>query len=151
MNRHHFISYSSADAADFALRLCDELVQGPPSIPVWLDDRELVAGTDWDEQIVEAIRDCGSLIFVMTRDSVTPNSVCKEEWTRALKYKKPIIPILPHPDAEMPFRLSSRQHINFAGAFDPALARLRNDLFDALAVVDSAGALKEVRAAAAGE
>jgi tetratricopeptide (TPR) repeat protein len=128
MNRHHFISYSSADAQDFALRLCDELAQGPPPIPVWLDKRELVAGSDWDDQIVEAIRDCASVIFVMTRDSVTSKSVCKKEWTRALKYKKPIIPILLHPDAEMPFSLEPRQHIDFTGAFDPALARLRNDL-----------------------
>ena len=128
MNRHHFISYSSADAQDFVLRLCDELIQGPPPIPVWLDKRELVAGSDWDDQIVEAIRDCASVIFVMTRDSVTSKSVCKKEWTRALKYKKPIIPILLHPDAEMPFSLEPRQHIDFTGAFDPALARLRNDL-----------------------
>ena len=128
MNRHHFISYSSADAQDFALRLCDELTQGPPPIPVWLDKRELVAGGDWDDQIVEAIRDCASVIFVMTRDSVTSKSVCKKEWTRALKYKKPIIPILLHPDAEMPFSLEPRQHIDFTGAFDPAMARLRNDL-----------------------
>jgi tetratricopeptide (TPR) repeat protein len=128
MNRHHFISYSSADAQDFALRLCDELAQGPPTIQVWLDKRELVAGSDWDDQIVEAIRDCASVIFVMTRDSVTSKSVCKKEWTRALKYKKPIIPILLHPDAEMPFSLEPRQHIDFTGAFDPALARLRNDL-----------------------
>jgi len=105
MNRYHFISYSSADARDFALRLCDELAQGPPPIPVSLDKRELVAGSDWDDQIVEAIRDCASVIFVMTRDSVTSKSVCKKECLR---------------------------------------------LFDALAVVDSAGVLKEVRAAAAG-
>jgi len=115
MNRHHFISYSSADAQDFALRLCDELAQGPPPNPVWLDKRELVAGGDWDDQIVEAIRDCASVIFVMTRDSVTSKSVCKKEWTRALKYKKPIIPILLHPDAEMPFSLEPRQHVDFKG------------------------------------
>lgn len=128
MNRRHFISYSSADAKDFALRLCDALTSGPPSIPVWMDKRELIAGTDWDDQIVEAIRACASVLFVMTRDSVTSKSVCKKEWTRALKYKKPIIPILLHPDAEMPFGLEPRQHIDFTGAFNPALARLRNDL-----------------------
>ena len=128
MNRHHFVSYSSADAFDFALQLCDALIAGPPSIQVWLDKRELVAGTDWDEQIVEAIRDCESVIFVMTSDSVAANSVCKQEWTRALKYKKPVIPVLLHSDAEMPFRLEPRQYIDFTGEFDQALARLRNDL-----------------------
>jgi tetratricopeptide (TPR) repeat protein len=142
MNRHHFVSYSSADAFDVALQLCDALIAGPPSIPVWLDKRELVAGMDWDEQIVEAIRDCDSVIFVMTRDSVAANSVCKQEWTRALKYKKPVIPILLHSDAEMPFRLEPRQHIDFTIEFDQALARLRNDL---RRLASPAGVLQEMK------
>ncbi|MBL7091104.1 TIR domain-containing protein [Acidovorax sp.] len=128
MPTHHFISYSSADALDFALKLCDTLIAGPPSISAWLDKRELKPGQDWDEQIVEAIRACDSLLFVMTPDSVEPLSVCKQEWTRALKYKKPIVPILLHRDAEMPFRLGSRQYVDSTGAFEPALARLRTHL-----------------------
>jgi tetratricopeptide (TPR) repeat protein len=128
MKPHHFISYSSADAFDFAVKLCDELASGPPALPVWMDKRRLVAGEDWDEQLVEAIRTCESVIFVMTRDSVASNSVCKQEWTRALSYKKPIIPVRLHPDAEMPFRLEPRQLIDFSGNFDQALARLRKDL-----------------------
>jgi tetratricopeptide (TPR) repeat protein len=97
---------------------------------------------DWDEQIVEAIRDCDSVIFVMTRDSIAVNSVCKQEWTRALKYKKPVIPILLHSDAEMPFRLEPRQHIDFTIEFDPALARLRNDL---RRLASPAGVLQEMK------
>jgi tetratricopeptide (TPR) repeat protein len=128
MTGHYFISYSSVDGADFALRLCDALIAGPPSIPAWLDKRELRPGEDWDEQIVEAIRACEGLLFVMTRDSVEPQSVCKNEWTRALKYKKPIVPIRLHRAAEMPFRLGVRQHIDFSGEFEPALARLRTHL-----------------------
>ena len=142
MNRHHFISYSHADADEFALRLCDALTAGPPSIPVWMEKRRMVGGTDWDEQLVEAIRDCDSLIFVMTRDSVASNSNCKQEWTRALKYKKPIIPILLHADAEMPFRLEPRQFIDFTGAYEPALARLRTSLQH---LASSAGKLQELK------
>src|SRR5262245_11767060 len=128
MTGHHFISYSSIDAQDFAFQLYDKLLAGPPSIPVWLDKRELQPGRDWDEPIAQAIRICESLLFVMTRDSVKANSICKKEWTRALKYKKPIIPLLCHRDVEMPFRLEPREYIDFTGAFEPALAKLRDHL-----------------------
>lgn len=142
MSHHHFISYSVADAKDFALRLCDMLIAGPPEMPVWIDKREFVAGPAWDKQIVEAIRDCDSMIFVMTRDSVESNSNCNQEWTRALKYKKPIIPILLHDDAEMPFRLEPRQYVDFTGAFEPALARLRQSL---QYLASPAGVLQEMK------
>jgi len=125
---HHFISYSEVDAKDFVARLVDELMIGPPPINVWLDKRELRPGLDWDEQIFEGIKACESLLFVMSRDSVTPNSVCKKEWTCALKYNKPVIPLRLHVDAELPFRLEPRQFIDFSDAFEPALAQLRNQL-----------------------
>jgi len=128
MSNNHFISYSSVDAQEFAFKLYDSLLAGPPSIPVWLDKRELHAGQDWDKQIVEAIRICDSMMFVMTHDSVEDESVCKLEWTRALKYKKAIVPLLLQPGAEMPFRLESRQYIDFTGDFDTGLARLRSHL-----------------------
>ena len=125
MPDHFFISYSSADALPFSLKLADNLLAGPPIFPIWFDKRHLRPADDWDEQIVEAIRACKALIFVMTPDSVTDRSICKQEWTRALRYKKPIIPVLAAPDAEMPFRLEPRQRINFMSAYDSALAQLR--------------------------
>ena len=129
MAGHHFISYSRLPEAEtFAFRLYDALQAGPPSHAVWLDQRDLNPATDWDEQIVEALRTCNSLLFVMTRDSVEPQSGCKLEWTRALKYKKPVVPLLLHRDAEQPFGLGNRQHIDFSGDFPPALARLRDYL-----------------------
>ena len=128
MSEFFFISYSSVDGKDFALKLADELAAGPPAIPVWLDKRTLRPGEDWDEQVVEAIKTCKGMIFVMSADSVRPDSVCKNEWVRALKYKKPVIPLLLHRDAELPFRLGSREYIDFSGSFDTALARLRKHL-----------------------
>jgi tetratricopeptide (TPR) repeat protein len=130
----HFISYSSADGEGFALRLRDALEAGPPPTPVWLDRRDIQPGQDWDTEISEALKACLSLLFVMTRDSVEDASVCKREWTRALKYKKPIVPVKLHADAEMPFRLDPRQHVDFTRAlgsdeeFNSALARLRQHL-----------------------
>lgn len=142
MDEHFFVSYSAVDAADFALTLANKLVAGPPSCPVWVDKRDLRPGEDWDEQIVEALRTCRGLLFVMTADSVSPESVCKQEWVRALKYQKPVIPLLLHSDAELPFRLGSRQFIDFSGDINTGLAQLR----DHLAWTSTpAGVLQELR------
>lgn len=128
MSDHIFISYSSADASDFAIKLTLELQSRTPMFHVWLDKNEIDPGRDWDTQIVEGIRDCRALAFIMTRDSVEDHSVCKQEWTRALKYKKPIVPLRLQRDAEMPFRLEPRQFIDFSGDFDMALAKLQKYL-----------------------
>jgi tetratricopeptide (TPR) repeat protein len=123
---HFFVSYSRVDGETHAIRLADRLTAGPPSIDTWLDRRRLQPGIDWDDQIVEALRTCAGLLFVMTEDSVGPRSECKKEWTRALKYKKPVIPLLFHPDAELPYRLEPREYIDFASSFEAGLARLRD-------------------------
>ena len=45
-----------------------------------------------------------------------------------MKYKRPVIPVRLHSGAELPFRLSSRQFVDFSDSFDTGLARLRNHL-----------------------
>jgi tetratricopeptide (TPR) repeat protein len=127
MSGYHFLCYSPADAKEFAEKLYDTLMAGPPPVELWMDVHDERPG-DWEPQIVEALGGCKSLIFLMTPDSVDDLSKCKNEWTRALKYKKPIIPLLLQSDAEIPFRLGSREYVDFTGNFDQAVSRLRNHL-----------------------
>src|SRR5215472_13680363 len=128
MSGCYFVSYSRVDAEAFARQLADELVAGPPSYEVWLDVRDARPGPDWDTQIRDAIQACRGVLFLMTADSVRDHSVCKTEWVWALKYKKPVIPLRVEADAELPFRLSSREYLDFSGDFDVGLARLRTYL-----------------------
>jgi tetratricopeptide (TPR) repeat protein len=128
MGGPYFVSYSRAEAAEFVLQLADRLVAGPPSYGVWLDVRDVRPGVDWDDQIRDAIQTCRGLLFVMTKDSVQDHSVAKAEWVWALKYKKPVIPLRVDADAGLPFRLSSRQYIDFSDGFDVGLAQLRTYL-----------------------
>lgn len=122
---HYFVSYSRIDGAEFAVKLADQLAAGPPSYAVWLDKRDAEPGPDWDNQIRDAIQACRGLLFLMTNDSVQDHSGSKLEWAWALQYKKPVIPLRLDADAGLPFRLSSRQYIDFSGGFDAGLARLR--------------------------
>ena len=87
-----FLSYSSVDGDEFATKLADALADGVPPVRVWGDWRDLRPGENWHEQIVEAIRECDTLLFVMTRDSVRADSVCTQEWIRARRYKSPSYP-----------------------------------------------------------
>ncbi|QDU39615.1 Tetratricopeptide repeat protein [Maioricimonas rarisocia] len=142
MSGHHFLSYSRADAGDFADKLFDGLQNGIPPVEVWMDRRCLHPGPSFDSQLAEAIRRCKTLLFVMSYDSVEETSVCKSEWLWALKYKKPVVPLLLHSGLEPPFLLGARQMLDCTRGAVEAVPRLRDHL---LWLDTDEGRLEEVR------
>jgi len=120
----HFISYSHVDGGDFAQRLCHALRDGSPSEDVFIDT-DLPLGEEWDFEVSDAIDECETVLFVMTRDSVRRQSMCIPELDRALDFKKTIIPLRLHPDARKPLLLGTRQWLDIGDDFEAAVDRLR--------------------------
>ena len=110
----YFICYSPLDGGEIAVMLADRLIAGPPSIPVWVDQRDLQPGVDRYAEVVQALKDCRGVLYLVTGDSADPNCPCTQEWIRALKYKKAIIPLMFNSEAELPFRLEPREPVRFA-------------------------------------
>jgi hypothetical protein len=118
MGNHYFISYSTLDASDFATLLCETL--GKRGFKVWRDRNRLGGGDDFEEEIVQAIRTCQGVLFLLSEDSVRFQSYCRHELSRAIRYKKPVVPLLIHPRCETPLHLEGRHHIDFTGGFETA-------------------------------
>ncbi len=123
-----FIIHSSTDARGFATRLTAALEGGHPPIPVWLDQRDMRRGIDFDLQIEGALKSCRLVLYLMTPDSIIPTSVCWDECSRALSYSKIVIPLLMKENVPAPSRLRDRQKIDFTDSFDLGVARLREHL-----------------------
>jgi tetratricopeptide (TPR) repeat protein len=127
---HCFISYSNAESepatTGFAFKLADKLKAGPPSIDIWIDNRSMNPGENWDKQVSNAIKSCKCFLFIVSPDSVSDNCICCDEWDFALRYKKPVIPLLLYKGVEVPFRLGRRKFIDFTGDFETKLSELRN-------------------------
>ncbi|MBK9600922.1 MAG: hypothetical protein IPO36_03625 [Anaerolineales bacterium] len=85
---HCFISYSTADALEFARKLANELEGGEhPFTSLGLINEILTPARDWDDEIVDGF----VLQMHVVRDDRRQHregSVCKDEWTWALKFKK---------------------------------------------------------------
>ncbi len=127
MSGHCFLSYSRIDGQALALSLYDALKGGPERFGVWMDHYDLGPG-DWPDQIEESIATCDSLLLLITPDSVSRSSNCREEWSYAIRCKKPVIPLIANLDVEVPYRLQNRQYVDLVTSFDSGLAKLRQYL-----------------------
>ena len=86
---HVFVSYSKKNK-DYVLKLVEKLLD--EGFDVWIDNRRLRSSDDWWRSIVEALRDCGAVVVVLTPESDASEWV-QLEVTLAMKYKKQRFPI----------------------------------------------------------
>lgn len=93
---HIFISYSRFDR-DYADQLADSLLS--QGYNVWIDTDQLRASEDWWKSIVLALKTCEAFIVIMTPHSDRSRWV-QRELTLALKYDKPVFPLLLEGDPE---------------------------------------------------
>src|SRR5579871_6533034 len=124
-----FLSYTSLDRAR-ALALADVLEAA--GIRVWLDRRNLVGGTSWDAEIVQAIKDCTVFLVLASVHAVTSPNV-KQELRLAWEEQRPALPLLLEPVTfpdEMRYILTGRQWVEL---LDRPEAEVRRDLLRALA------------------
>ena len=125
---YHFISYSRVDAVVFGAGLRQALLDAEPPIHTWFDQFDLPPGADAEEAISQAVRDCESLLLVLTGEGADPTSA--GEWHRALKYRKPILLLKVHTSAAVPEELANRVVIDFAGDYVAAATELRRRLLE---------------------
>ncbi|NWF70123.1 MAG: TIR domain-containing protein [Chloroflexi bacterium] len=91
-----FISYRSLDfaAVDAIVTRLKSLTHADhtPVYHVWQDKRDIPAGHDWWQSIVEAISACHVFLFMVSQESVR-SPICQEELRYARRRNRPVIPI----------------------------------------------------------
>ena len=70
-----FFSYSRADQ-DFALKLADDLRNN--NIAIWFDQLDIPTGSLWDLEIEKALKNCDTLIVIISTNSVKSKNVLDE-------------------------------------------------------------------------
>jgi TolB-like protein len=116
-----FISYSSKDR-ESALDLVERLRAGGND--VWIDGAELSGALNWSSEIVQAINDCTTFIFLISSNSATSHN-CAKEVLLASEKQKNILPIV-------------LEETSLPVIFEYALAGLQRVRFDASEQIDAA-------------
>ena len=87
--RKIFISYNRKNE-DFAKFLCDDIEALGHTV---LIDQKLFGGKEWWDQILEMIRECDLLAFVLSLETLN-STACKLECSYGAELGKPILPVL---------------------------------------------------------
>jgi len=108
MGNHVFICHAREDK-DFVLKLAANL-KGR-GVPVWLDQWDIPAAADWDQNIDDAIYDCAKFLIVLSPTAVASPEV-RGELRTALDEHKPILPVV-YQKCRIPRQLRTIQYVDF--------------------------------------
>ena len=126
--RYTFVCYAHDDA-DFARALTRAMTEH--GLSMWLDI-DIVPGADWDRTIDERLRECATVLIVLSPAAVASAEV-RGELRAALTLDKPIVPLLYQP-CEIPRQLQNVQYLDFTtvgarvDAYDAVAAALSSSL-----------------------
>jgi WD40 repeat protein len=120
-----FISYTRKDGAAFAAKLYSDLEEA--GFTPWMDRTQLDPGVSWATEIESAIDRCAKMITILSVGYIDSN-ICRAEHMRALRKRKPVIPLLIDRDADRPLHLETLNRIDFSPAanYSSAFANLIN-------------------------
>ncbi len=114
-----FISYARADSA-FAWQLVEDLSEY--DLALWMDVRNIPKGANWDNEVQKGLDASDIMLVLLSPDSVNSQNVA-DEWSYFIDKNKPVVPLL-IAAAEVPFRLSRRQRIDFTADYETGLREL---------------------------
>ena len=140
-----FVSYSTADQRD-AVSICKEIERR--DVPCWISSRDVKPGENYQEAIVQAIRDARALVLVFSANANHSDEI-KKELSLASRYHIPVIALRiadVEPADAFAYELSTRQWIDvFAdrkGSIDKLVVRIDHLDPSAGAIAPAIGAIK---------
>lgn len=119
-----FITYAHENLTEVQ-QLVEILSAGGHS--VWFD-YQLLPGQDWKRELGEAIADCETYVYALTKASVM-SDWCQWEFATAVRLHKPVVPVLLEADVAIPDSLQKLQYADLSrGAAPVAVAKLMGAL-----------------------
>jgi MFS family permease len=123
MTQKVFMSYSRREVG-----FVDDLVRNleERKYEVWLDYRNLIPGTPWQDQIYKGIHDSDVILLVVSKASLGSQNV-EVEWRRVLEQNKRII-LLIFEAVDLPPELEQYEWVDFRGSYKAGLDELFSQL-----------------------
>jgi energy-coupling factor transporter ATP-binding protein EcfA2 len=106
-----FISYARKDGSNLAQKLQTDLIKCGHE--VWLDKSDIAPGTDWSQEIEQAIESCNVAIALISEGAFA-SKICRSEHLLCLDKGKQIIPVLVQSDTPRPLYLYTLNYLDFS-------------------------------------